>query len=79
MSMSEKVQAMLKLCGKKQTELAEAFGMSKQTMSNKMARGSWSAEDVAKAAEFCGCNLAIIFPDGQQMILPHEEKEKAPD
>lgn len=79
MGMSEKVKALLALSGKKQTELAEAFGMSKQTMSNKMARGSWSAEDLAKAAEFCGCSLAFILPDGQQMVLKHDEKEKAPD
>ena len=77
MSMSDKVKALLALSGKKQTELADVFGMSKQTMSNKMARGSWSGEDLAKAAEFCGCKLAFILPDGQQITLLHEEKEKA--
>lgn len=47
MSMSDKVKDLLALSGKKQTELAEIFGMSKQTMSNKMARGSWSGDDLA--------------------------------
>lgn len=73
MSISDKVKGMLALTGKKQIELAEVFGMSKQTMSNKMARESWSAADIAKAAKFCGCYLAITMPDGQQIIIEPEE------
>lgn len=74
MSVSEKVKGMLALTGKKQIELAEEFEMSKQTMSNKMARGSWSASDLARAAQFCGCSLAIILPDGQRLIIEPEAK-----
>lgn len=72
------VKGLLALCGKKQVDMAASFGMSKQTMGNKMNRGSWSANDLAKAAEFCGCKLAFIMPDGQQIIIDVEEKEKAP-
>ena len=79
MSISEKVKGLLALNGKKQTELAESFGMSKQVMSNKMARGSWSANDLARAAEFCGCKLAFVLPDGQQIVITAEEKEKVLD
>lgn len=71
-------KSLLALCGKKQVDMAASFGMSKQTMGNKMNRGSWSANDLAKAAEFCGCKLAFIMPDGQQIIIDVEEKEKAP-
>ena len=60
MSVSDKVKGLLALRGVKQLDLAAEFGMSKQTMSNKFARNSWSANDLAKAAEFCGCNLAIV-------------------
>lgn len=74
MSMSDKVKGLLALCGKKQTQLAESFGMSRQTMGNKMARNSWSGNDLAKAAEFCGCKLAFLLPDGQQIILNSEDK-----
>ena len=77
MSVSDKVKGLLALCGKKQVDMAASFGMSKQTMGNKMNRGSWSANDLAKAAEFCGCKLAFIMPDGQQIIIDVEEKEKA--
>ena len=77
MSVSEKVKGMLALTGKKQIELAEEFEMSKQTMSNKMARNSWSASDLARAARFCGCSLAIILPDGQRLIIESEAKNQA--
>lgn len=76
MSISDKVKGMLALTGKKQIELAEEFGMSKQTMSNKMARDSWSASDLAKAAQFCGCYLAISMPDGQQIFIDAETEEE---
>ena len=73
MSISDKVKGMLALTGKRQIELAEEFGMSKQVMSNKMARDSWSASDLAKAARFCGCYLSITMPDGQQIIIEPEK------
>lgn len=79
MSVSDKVKCLLALCGKKQIELAASFGMSKQTMGNKMHRGSWSANDLAKVAQFCGCQLAFITADGQKIIIEDGRTEKAPD
>ena len=73
MSASNKIKAVLKLCNKKQLDLAEHFGMTTQTMSNKMARGSWSATDLVRVAEFTGCKIAFILPDGQQIVLDDEE------
>lgn len=61
MSMSDKVKALLALSGKKQTELAEIFGMSKQTMSNKMARGSWSGEILQRLRNFVAVNLHLYY------------------
>ena len=78
MSVSDKVKGLLALSGKKQVELAETFGMSKQTRGNKMTRNSWSARDLAKVAEFCGCKLAFIMPDGQTIYIDSED-EKDPD
>ena len=68
-SATEKVKALLALSDKKQVDLAAAFGMSRQTMSNKMLRGSWSAADLAKVAAFCGCELAFIMPNGQKITI----------
>lgn len=72
MSASNVVKGLLAIQGIKQLTLAEHFGMSKQTMSNKFARNSWSAADLAKVANFCGCKLAFILPDGQQLALEED-------
>lgn len=77
MSISDKVKGLLTLNGKRQIDLAEAFGMSKQTMNNKMNRGSWSGRDLARAAEFCGCKLAFVLPDGQHIFL--DADKESPD
>ena len=69
MSVSDKVKGLLALSGKRQIELADYFGMTKQTMSNKMARDSWSAKDLAKVAEFAGCRVGFVLPDGQHIFL----------
>ncbi len=76
MSVSDKVKGLLALQGKRQLDLAEYFGMSKQTMSNKMARNSWSAADLAKVAEFTGCKVAFVLPDGQHLYIDPEESDK---
>ena len=52
MSVSDKVKGLLALCGKKQVDMAASFGMSKQTMGNKMNRGSWYCQRSRK-----GCGI----------------------
>lgn len=73
MSVSDKVKGILALSGKKQIDLANHFGMSKQTMSNKMARESWSVADLIRVAEFVGGQIAVVLPDGQHIYLTSEE------
>ena len=79
MTTSETVRGLLAMSGKRQIDLAEHFGMSKQTMNNKLNKNSWSATDLRKVADFCGCKLAFIMPNGQQLFIEAEEKEKSPD
>lgn len=79
MTVSSKVKSVLALCDKRQIELAEHFGMTKQVMNNKMNRDSWSGKDLAKVAEFVGGRLAFILPNGQQIIIDCEETEKGSD
>ena len=70
MSVSSTVKALLSLAGKKQYDLMEPLGMgSKQSLSNKVTNGRWSAEDLAIVAEICGCTLAFVLPDGQQLPI----------
>lgn len=80
MSVSSKIKALLAMGEKKQIDLAEHFGMTKQSMNNKISRDSWSAEDLISVADFCGCKLAFICPDGQHIYLSGEnEHKKSPD
>lgn len=66
MSISNKVRAAMSLKGRKPNEAAEYFGISAQAMRNKLSRGSFSAEDLIKFADFLGCELS--FNDGKQKI-----------
>ena len=60
MAVADKVKAMLKIKGKDTAELAEYLKISKQALSNKYYRDSFSAEDLIKIADFLNCNLAFI-------------------
>lgn len=71
MAVSDKVKALLALAGKKQIELAEYFGMTKQGMSNKLRNDSWSAADLVKVAAFTGAKLSFEL-DGQEIDLTTE-------
>lgn len=79
MSISDKVKGILALSGRKQTELAVEYGMSRQSMGNKFARGSWSASDLARVAKFCGGELAVILPDGQKITIDPDEPKAETD
>ena len=68
MSVSDKVKAGLKLEGKKIEELAELLGISRQSMSNKFYRNSFSASDLITIADFLGYSLAFIS-DKQNIIF----------
>lgn len=69
MSVAEKVKAVMALSNRKQQELAEHYGMSKQSMSNKFAQSRFSADDLIRIAEFTGCRVGFVLPDGQQVLL----------
>lgn len=80
MAISKRIKALLLETDKKQSDLMEVLDMSsKQSLSNKFSNERWSADDLVKVAEYCGCKLAFLMPDGQKIIIDAEEKEKAPD
>lgn len=80
MNTSDKVKAALSYAGKKQVEFADRMGMRKQNLATKMMRNSWSAEDLAKVADFVGARIGIIFPDGTTIYLDSPtEKEQGED
>lgn len=73
MNLSDKVKSVLKVSGLNQNALAENFGMTKQTMSNKMSRESWSAGDLIRVANLVGGKLAFVLPDGTTIYFDPED------
>lgn len=78
MAVSDKIRAVLALEGRKNTELATYFGMTPQSMNNKLSRDSFSAKDLVKVADFVGGRVAIVLSNGQAIYLD-SESESASD
>lgn len=79
MAVSDKVKAILSLNGRKQTELAVHFGITAQSMNNKMNRDSWSVKDLVRVADFVDGRVAVILKNGQTIFFDSEDKEKTSD
>ena len=60
MSVSDKIKAGLKLNGIEIQNLAEFLNISKQSMSNKFYRDSFSAQELIKIADFLGYSLVFV-------------------
>lgn len=70
MAVSKKIKSLLMETEKKQSDLIDILGMgSKQSLSNKFTNERWSAEDLSKIADFCGCKLAFILPSGERIVI----------
>lgn len=69
MSVTEKIKAVLSIKGKKNIDLAKHFEISSQSMQNKLSRGSFSAEDLIKIADFLDCTLEFSINEKQKIIF----------
>ena len=70
MAISRKIKSMLAETDKKQADLLGVLDVSsKQSLSNKFTNERWSAEDLSKIADFCGCKLAFILPSGERIVI----------
>ena len=69
MAVTEKIRALLTIKGKKNVELAAYMGMTPQSLQNKLNRGSFSAEDLIKIADFTGASLAFEVNDNQKIMF----------
>lgn len=70
---NEKVRAVLALAGRRVIDLADMYGMSKQSMNNKMMNNRFSADDLIRIAAFTGCRLAFVLADGQHIFFEPED------
>ena len=73
MAISGKIKALLQLKGKEQIDLARYLEISKQSLSNKFYRDSFSADDLIKIADFLRCDLAFIVDDKTKVILDQND------
>lgn len=80
MSISKQIKALLVMTGKKQADLAPVLNrrenqasMPKQSLSNKFTGERWSAADLVKIADFTGCKLAFILPNGERVLLSDDD------
>ncbi len=69
MSVANKIRALLRLNNKKNSELAAYLEMTPQSLTNKLNRDSFSAEDLIKIAEFLECELSFDTKDGVKILL----------
>lgn len=75
MAASKKIKSLLAETDKKQADLLEVLDVSsKQSLSNKFSNERWSADDLVKIAEFCGCKLAFLLPNGERIIIDAKDE-----
>ena len=80
MSISANIKALLALSGLKQSDLLQPLNMSsRQSLSNKFTNERWSAQDLVDISHLCGCKLAFIMPNGQQIIVENEPQKGTAD
>ena len=63
-----KIKALLAMAGKKNVELAEYLGIFPQSLQNKFNRGSFSADDLIRIAEFTGAELVLALGDDRIVL-----------
>ena len=70
MSISNSVKSLLNMTGHKQGDLVEILQVkTKQALSNKFKGERWSASDLISVAEYTGCKLAFVLPDGERLLI----------
>lgn len=76
MEISKKIKALLADTGKKQSELLDVLDISsKQSLSNKFSNERWAADDLVKVADYCGCKLAFLLPNGERIVIGSDGTE----
>lgn len=73
MPITDKVKAAMAVSGKDNKELALHLGITNQSLSNKLNRGSFSAEDLIKIADFTGSVLNLEFEDRTKITFSSDD------
>ncbi len=73
MPVTDKVKAAMAVRGKRNQDLAKYLGITNQSLSNKFNRGSFSAEDLIKIADFIGASLTLEFEDNNKISFSPDD------
>lgn len=74
-----KIKALMQIAGVRNVDLARYYGILPQSLQNKFMRGSFSADDLIKIADFCGAELSFQLGDDKIVLDASciRDKEKA--
>lgn len=61
MSTSEKMNIILQRSGKTKKWLAERWGISQPSISQKFKENNWKESDIRKFCQIIGCSYSIVF------------------
>ena len=85
-TIADSVRMALTKANKKQKDLAEYLGKSKQSMSMKFTNDTFFGDDLVTIAKFTGGKLAFVYPDGTTINIDVDldmskkrNQKKAPD
>ena len=76
MSVSKAVRMALKKAGKQNGDLAELWGYQLNAVSNKFQMERWTGKELSEVADLTGGQLAFVYPDGTQIMIPQEDPKK---
>lgn len=76
MTISSKIKSLLKMQNIEHSTLAEGLGISKQALSNKLFRNSFSGEDLIKVANCLNCELCFIAGSSKVSLELSDIEEK---
>ena len=79
MTLAEAVRRALKKGKMSQTELGRLWGTTPQGINNKIRLDRWTGNELSEIASFAEGNLAIIYPDGEQLVIDAPEKADKPE
>ena len=81
MTLAEAVRRALKKGKVSQTELGRLWDTTPQVVNNKLRLDRWSAAELIQVASLAEGKLAMIYPDGEQLLidLPAEDEPRSDD
>ena len=79
MTLAEAVRRALKKGKVSQTELGRRWGTTPQVINNKLRLNQWSGAELMQVASLAEGKLAMIYPDGEQLLidLPAEDEPRS--